>query len=86
MISINNFHIIKLFGHKYISIGFKNPTQIYIGENGMGKTTLLNSLYYLLSLNWEELTKIPFETISIELNKKKYEFQRNCSVNPVIVV
>lgn len=75
MISIKNFQIIKLFGHKDVSISFKNPTQIYIGENGMGKTTLLNSLYYLLSLNWKELTKIPFETISIELNKKKYDFQ-----------
>lgn len=74
MISIKNFQIIKLFGHKDISISFKNPTQIYIGENGMGKTTLLNSLYYLLSLKWEELTKIPFETVSIELNKKKYDF------------
>lgn len=74
MICIKNFQIIKLFGHKDISISFKNPTQIYIGENGMGKTTLLNSLYYLLSLKWEELTKIPFETVSIELNKKKYDF------------
>ena len=74
MISIKNFQIIKLFGHKDICISFKNPTQIYIGENGMGKTTLLNSLYYLLSLKWEELTKIPFETVSIELNKKKYDF------------
>ena len=74
MISIKNFQIIKLFGHKDICISFKNPTQIYIGENGMGKTTLLNSLYYLQSLKWEELTKIPFETVSIELNKKKYDF------------
>ena len=38
---------------------------IFLGENGMGKTTILNCLYYVLSGNIEKLNNIIFDAISL---------------------
>ena len=48
--TVENFEILGLFGGKDVKLSFTNKVQIYIGENGLGKTTVLNTLYYLLSL------------------------------------
>lgn len=76
MFKISSFKIRKLFGHKDVSLQFKDKVQIYIGENGLGKTTVLNSLFYLLSLEWQELANIAFESVSININKKSFEFSK----------
>ena len=37
-----------LFGRYNIKIPFKKQSNIFIGENGLGKTTILNCIYFLL--------------------------------------
>ena len=74
--NIENFKIIGLFGKKDVSLTFKNKVQIYVGENGLGKTTVLNLLYYLLSCKFEEMLKTNFSSVSIKLNSKTYEFTK----------
>lgn len=74
--NIENFKIQGLFGKKDVSLTFKNHVQIYVGENGLGKTTVLNLLYYLLSCKFEEMLKVNFASISIKLNGKSYEFTK----------
>lgn len=74
MFNISNFTIKKLFGYKDVSLQFNDKVQIYIGENGLGKTTVLNVFNYLLTLDWKELSNINFEEISIVVNKTKYAF------------
>lgn len=74
--NIENFKIIGLFGKKDVSLTFKNKVQIYVGENGLGKTTVLNLLYYLLSCKFEEMLKTNFSSVSIKLNSKIYEFTK----------
>lgn len=76
MFRISSFKIKKLFGHKDVSLQFKDRVQIYIGENGLGKTTVLNSLFYVLSLEWQELANVAFESVSITINKKSFEFTK----------
>lgn len=76
MFRISSFKIKKLFGYKDVILQFKDSVQIYIGENGLGKTTVLNSLFYILSLEWQELANIAFESVSITINKKSYEFTK----------
>ena len=39
---------------------------IFIGENGLGKTTILNCLYYILCSDYETLISISFSGISIK--------------------
>jgi predicted ATP-binding protein involved in virulence len=45
---IQRFCITNLFGFKTVDINFEDDIKILIGENGLGKTTVLNSLYYIL--------------------------------------
>lgn len=74
MFKISSFTIKKLFGYKDVSLQFKDKVQIYIGENGLGKTTVLNAFNYLLTLDWKELSNINFEEISIVVNRTRFVF------------
>jgi predicted ATPase len=77
---IRKFSIKKLFGYKDLCLNFENPIRILIGENGYGKTTILNALYYLLKGKYEKLLEINFESISIEL-KESYFFSKELIQN-----
>lgn len=58
---IKQFKINGLFGFRNVEINFEDNIKILIGENGFGKTTVLNSLYYLLNGKYIKLSKIEFE-------------------------
>ena len=45
---IKSFSIYGLFGTQDVHIDFDENIKIIIGENGLGKTQLLNIIYYLL--------------------------------------
>lgn len=77
---ISSFSIDKLFGYKDVKMVFKNQYLIFVGENGSGKTTILNSLYYVLIRDFQKLIDIPFENIHIsfadnKLSLSKYEIE-----------
>ncbi|CAD5900070.1 AAA family ATPase [Carnobacterium maltaromaticum] len=63
---IEYFSIKKLFGYQDFKINFKNKDTIFVGENGMGKTTILSILYHTLSLNFYELLDYDFELIELK--------------------
>jgi predicted ATPase len=65
---IKRFKITKLFGFRNVSIPFDDSVKILIGENGLGKTTVLNSLYYVLSEKYIKLFSIEFERIELLFN------------------
>ena len=65
---IKQFAIIGLFGYKDIDITFNNKVMIVIGENGFGKTSILNALTYTLKGDWEKLLKIKFFHLFFILN------------------
>ena len=46
---IQQFEITGLFGYKDVCITFNHSTMIVIGENGFGKTSILNALYFLIT-------------------------------------
>lgn len=72
-ISLENFEIRGLFNRKDVSLNLSYPenVDIFIGQNGIGKTTILNILYYTLSLNFLDLRKMPFTSIKITLSNNK---------------
>jgi len=73
---IEKFDIIGLFGDRNIHIDFqKNENvKILIGENGTGKTHILNILYYILSGKIEKLADIEFEKVILKIkNIEKIE-------------
>lgn len=63
--SISQLKITRLFGSENVDISFDNNVKILMGENGTGKTTILNILYYSLTLNYSKLVNLPFESVEI---------------------
>lgn len=66
---IKQFTIDGLFGYKNVRIDFEEPYRILVGENGSGKTTILNCLYYTLTRKIDMLASIRFSRIRIDFSK-----------------
>lgn len=62
-IYIERLKITKLFGVYDLDINFTDNYNIIIGENGVGKTTVLNILNAILSTKFEKLRDYDFEKI-----------------------
>ncbi len=71
---LEEFKIHALFGYKDVEIKFGNPILILIGENGFGKTTILNALNYTLQGCYKELLDIKFNAIEIKIAGSLYGF------------
>ena len=75
---LNKFKITKLFGYQNVEIDFDSNYKIIIGENGLGKTTVLNCLFYVLDKRFKKLNSIVFESIELIFsNKSKVSFTKN---------
>ncbi len=78
--NIKSFTILGLFGTNDVTIPFKERTKILIGENGLGKTQVLNLFYYMLERNFFRLGEfnfnkiiLEFETETVEVSKKQID-------------
>ena len=63
--SLKSFAIYGLFGYQDIVLPLDRQVLILIAENGSGKTTVLNSIYYALTQNLEKLNQIDFQEIRV---------------------
>lgn len=75
---IRKYVISGLFGYKNFELSFDDSIKILIGENGYGKTTVLNSLAFLLKGEYKNLSRIKFSEIIIDFDDSHiYEFSYN---------
>lgn len=75
---ITRFKISKLFGYQDVDIDFNDRYKILVGENGLGKTTILNALYFILDKKFNKLNNLKFESIEIVFgNKSKISFTKS---------
>lgn len=58
--------IFGLFNRYNIEIPFDKQVNIFIGENGLGKTTILNCIYFVLEKKFSRLCNIQFSEIKIK--------------------
>lgn len=65
---IKSFSIKGLFGTTDVKIPFDSKVKILIGENGIGKTQVLNMLYYTLTKKFERLIEFTFNYLEIEFS------------------
>lgn len=63
--NIKSFSIKNLFKDRNVNIKFSDDIKILIGENGLGKTTVLNILYYTLDCKFYKLKEYDFDSIEI---------------------
>lgn len=68
---IKRFQIKKLFGLYNVDIPFENYLNIFVGENGLGKTTILNCLNYVLQCDVDNLYNTDFDEIIITFKNEK---------------
>lgn len=73
---IQKFKINHLFGYQNVDLKFNNNIMILMGENGLGKTSILNSLYFTLTQKWRKLDKINFGSIEIILDNMEFTFSK----------
>ncbi|MGC1247070.1 MAG: AAA family ATPase, partial [Spirulinaceae cyanobacterium] len=67
---LKSFSIYGLFGTKDVHIPFDEDIKILIGENGLGKTQVLNIFYYTLTKDFLKLDDFPFERIELSFGKE----------------
>ncbi len=63
-----------LFNRTNITLDFDNEVNVYIGENGLGKTTVLNCVYYVLKKKFSKLSEIVFDDISVKFKNIGKEY------------
>jgi predicted ATPase len=66
--NLKSFSINGLFGYKDVKIPFDKQAAIFIAENGSGKTTILNALYYSIACKFHKLRTIEFDSIILKFN------------------
>lgn len=74
---IQSYSVLGLHGDKDIELAFNSSYKILVAENGTGKTTVLNSLFYLLTGQYQKLSQIEFDKIRLVFsNEKSVELSR----------
>lgn len=74
---IKRFQIIGLNEYRDFDISFEEPCKILVGENGLGKTTIINVFYYVLTRRWVSLDKIQFDFIDLVIGEDVIEFSQS---------
>ena len=67
--NIKSFSVQGLFGTDDVHIPFDENTKILVGENGLGKTQVLNLFYYTLKRNFLKLVEFSFDKLTLEFHK-----------------
>lgn len=63
---IFSFELRRLYGKFDVKIPINDRRVIIVGANGLGKSTCINALYYLLSRQWSKLSEIDFESLLLD--------------------
>jgi len=74
--NIRSFTVLGLFGTNDVTLPFKDGIKILIGENGLGKTQVLNLFYYTLERNFFRLGEFNFNKIILEFDIEKIEISK----------
>jgi len=76
MINIEKIRIKRLFGEKNYEISFEDNKLILVAENGSGKTTIVNIIYFFISRQWSKLLKYEFELIEAVVSGETIQLRK----------
>lgn len=68
---LKRLKIYELFGTYNVDIKIDSNINIFVGENGLGKTTILNILNYIIQGDAESLSNVDFKTIEVTLGNNE---------------
>ena len=67
--NITKLSITGLNGNTNVSVQIKKNKLVLVGRNGLGKSTFINVLYFLLSKQWNKLLEIEFTSLKLETSE-----------------
>lgn len=73
---LKRFRVVGLFGRHTLELPFQDNRLIIVGENGSGKSTVVNMLYHLLTCQWSKLRAAPFSRLELQLGEETLEVDR----------
>ena len=71
---LKKFIIKKLYGTTDVELVLKPGVNIYVGENGIGKTTILNLLHSFITIDLKKMSEVKYDKVILELSSKKFVF------------
>ena len=74
--TLEYFEVLRLHGHTTYRIPIKNNRLVLVGENGTGKSTVLNILYYFLTRQWRRMMSYDFESVTVGIDGKRATVSR----------
>lgn len=75
--NIEEIHIEGLFGEHDYHIPITDNKLILVAENGSGKTTIVNIIYYLLTRQWNKLLRYNFISLAVVVDHKEFKISRD---------
>lgn len=75
-LQLTRFAVFGLHGKFDIDIPIFDNRLILVGVNGLGKTTVVNLIYFLLTAQWGRLLESEFVSIAVRLNGQDMEISR----------
>lgn len=76
---IASIQVSNLWGYKNISLPLSRETNLLIGKNATGKTSVINILRHLLALDIESLLQISFDQVVIHLRSYEGDYLHTLS-------
>jgi predicted ATP-dependent endonuclease of OLD family len=74
---LERFEIAGLHGKIDVDIPIKDNKIVLVGVNGLGKTTVVNLLYFLITKQWSRLYDYEFESLAVTVDGHRYQIERN---------
>lgn len=76
-INLQRVHVKGLFESFDLDVPLEDNTLILVGENGSGKSTFINLVYYALTAQWDKLCKLPFNSCTLTIDDKDYLLEKD---------
>lgn len=74
---IKKLTIVGLYGSTNISVPIKDNQLILVGKNGLGKSTFINFLFFILSKQWTKLVEADFTSVKLETSDGQITLERS---------
>lgn len=72
--AFTRFRIEGLHGRSTVSVPIANNRLILVGENGTGKSTVANLIYYLLTKQWRRIKEYKFTHLEADISGETVRF------------
>lgn len=80
---LTRFRIENLYGHRTVDLTIEDNKLVLVGENGTGKSTVANLIYYFLTCQWPRTLEYQFEQIVATIDGEEVRFRQESNITKV---